>query len=152
MGAMSATSHSAVQSGDGRIVPSHGNGWLKPFEKGRSGNPTGRPKGGSPREALRSFAAKKRDAIKPQTVAEEIALTLLDKARSDADRDTVPAAKLVIDNVDGPLEAVTAREPIPVQPVVIVVNGAPLHELDGEDWGAAARAYLASLPSAANGG
>jgi hypothetical protein len=67
---------------------------------------------------------------------------------SAMEKDAVPAAKLVIDNVDGPLEPIAAREAISVQPIVIVVNGAPLQEMDGERWGQAAHAYLAALPEA----
>jgi hypothetical protein len=66
-------------------------------------NPGGRPKGGSPREALRSFAGKAASEIKVKTFAEAIAVNML-TAAADVCNDRIPAAKLVIDNIDGPVK------------------------------------------------
>jgi hypothetical protein len=95
-----------------------------------------------------------RDRNAKGTRAYEVARTLLDVAQDPEHPHWASAVKIVIERLDpAKLAELAANPAAQVVPVVIQVTLAggqtrPLEELDGEEWEAAARAYLASLPNA----
>lgn len=108
-------------------MPNSGN--LKPFAKGRSGNPGGRPKTKAFAQALRQEIAEADD---DQDVLRQIANTLLEKAAGG----DIQAIKEVADRLDGKPLAMTAD----------VTDR--LDELTDEELDAAISALKANIESA----
>lgn len=90
------------------------------WKKGESGNPGGRPKGASVRDALRSLAGAKELPTKHETIAYAVAAEQLRRASSAQATDAIAAAKLCIDNIDGP---------VPTKTEISGPDGRPLFEL-----------------------
>lgn len=77
---------------------------MKPFEKGRSGNPSGRPSEKPITRAYDKLLSMSRTELatyEPETGAEKIALAMIQKAWSLISPSAVAATKEVTDRVEG---------------------------------------------------
>ena len=89
---------------DHPMVPQPHGGALRPFVKGQSGNPSGKPKTKPITDAYAKILAMTRTELaswKPRTAAEKLAWAMITKAWSEKDRLSVAAAKEVTDRMEG---------------------------------------------------